>query len=431
MPQSILIIGNSIAGPTLATFLLLSSLPASEKPHITILERAPNIRVHGQNIDIRGAGLTLLQKLGLEAVVRASTTGEAGVRIVDDQDRTWAAFPAGPGGSGPTSDVEILRGRLAEILYERSRTVSEEVKGEGGHGIEYLWGDFLTDIEQNGEMVDVVFAKSGAKRSFDLVVGADGLQSRTRRLVWGDYGESERVRKLGMYGAFFSMPVGKTDSMWRRWYHAAGRRWIMIRPDEQRGLTTVFMATISDDKRWAEAALKSRAGLDGQKALMKECFQDAGWESERVLKEMESTEDFYYDMIAQVKMDKWSKGRVVLLGDSAFCASPISGMGTTLAMTGAYNLAGALTQHPDDPEAAFSQYEKAQRPIVNSAQKLAPGFPHLITPQTPWGVWILHAIMWIIYRSRLIDLLSKIAGPPAGLAPINDYGFKQLSDISS
>lgn len=324
-PLRILIIGCSIAGPTLASFLLLSDLPASEKPHVTILERSTSLRKQGQNIDVRGAGITIIRKLGLESEIRAYTTGEEGVQLVDHENRIWAAFPADRSGrtSTPTADIEILRGRLAEICYRRSKSVSEEVRQNGGRGIEYIFGDYVHELEQDGTQVHVHLAQRGQRRTFDLVVGADGLQSGTRSLVWGADGEMDRVKRLGMYGAFFSIPKGPTDSTWRRWYHAAGRRGIMLRPDERKDRTTVFMYVINEkDDRLMQVATKAKSGTEPQKALMKEHFSDAGWESPRIIREMMATDDFYYDLVGQVKMDKWSKGRVVLLGDAGSALSP-------------------------------------------------------------------------------------------------------------
>ena len=318
-PQNILIIGAGVAGPALATFLLLSSIPALEKPHITLLERSATISANGQNIDLRGAGVAIIRKLGLENLIRNSTTGEEGVQHVDEQNRVWGSLPAGKTEAvhSPTSDVEIMRGRLAEVLIHRCENVSEQVKKEGGAGVEFVFGETVEEIEQDGERVNVRFSKSGVKRSFGLVVGADGLQSRTRKLVWGEEGEAERLKRLGMYGGFFSIPKGDTDTMWRRWYHAPGRRGLMLRPDKQRGKTTAFMTVISEkDERLVEVARKGPKGVDEQKALLEEYFKDVGWESERVIREMWATKDFYYDMVAQVKMEKHSKGRVVLLGDA-------------------------------------------------------------------------------------------------------------------
>ena len=319
-PLNILVVGCGIAGSTLASFLLLSDdLPAVDKPRVTILERSPSQRSQGQNIDIRGAGVTIIRKLGLESTIRASTTGEVGVQWVDAQNAVWAALGADKSGqtSTPTADIEILRGDLAELCWLRCRSISEAVKTDGGPAIEFIFGDYLDSIDQDGNQVHVHFAKSGQRRDYDIVVGADGLQSQVRRLAWGFEGEEERVKRLGAYGAFFSIPRGPSDTEWRRWFHAPGRRNVMLRPDQKHGRTTVHMFVCNEaDSRLREVASKGREDLDAQKALMEEYFSGAGWEMERVLSEMEKTTDFYYDMTAQIKMDKWSKGRVVLVGDA-------------------------------------------------------------------------------------------------------------------
>ncbi|KAK1765003.1 oxidoreductase [Phialemonium atrogriseum] len=430
-PLNILIVGCSIAGPTLATFLLLSPSPASAKPRITILERSSALRTQGQNVDIRGVGVTIIRKLGLETAIRASTTGEEGVQWVTKENRVWSSFRA----SGdermhsPTSDIEIMRGRLADICWKRSKAVSNEVEREGGQGIEYVFGDHLDELDQDGMKVHVRFAESGERRTFDLVVGADGLQSQTRKMVWGAEGEEERVHRLDVYGAFFSIPQGETDTMWRRCFHTEGRRVIMVRPSEESGRTTVFLHVANEkDKRFPEVATSGHDSVEAQKALIKEYFQDAGWESERIIREMMATKDFYYEIVAQVKMDRWSKGRVVLLGDAAYCASPMSGMGTTLAMYGAYNLAGALSCYPDDPTLAFAEYEEKMRPSVDRAQKLMPGMFRIMNPETAWGVWIVDTIISLLVWSRLVKLLLMFKKPERSTVPVEEYGLGELPE---
>ncbi|TDZ33392.1 Uncharacterized protein C8035_v010885 [Colletotrichum spinosum] len=428
-PLNILIVGCSIAGPTLATFLLLSPLPASEKPHVTILERASVMRPHGQNIDVRGAGVTIIRKLGLEKVIRAATTGEEGVQLVDSNNTVWAAIGADKSGriQTPTSDIEILRGRMAELLYRQSQRISKEVQDEGGAGIEYVFGESLDELVQDGDKVHVRFEKSGERRTFDMVVGADGIQSRTRLLAWGEDGEENRIHRLGLYGGFFSMPRGPTDTQWRRWYRAPGRRGVMVRPSGQKDKTTMFMTVVSDqDERLVEAAERTSGGTQAQKLLMKEYFDGCGWETDRIIEGMMATDDFYYDTVSQIKMDKWSKGRVVLLGDAGYCASPLSGMGTTLALNGAYNLAGTILQAPDDLEAAFEAYERSMRPTVNNAQKIAPILPRIMYPETAWGVWLLNALVYVITQFGISNLLARFRGPPANSVPVGDYGFRTL-----
>jgi 2-polyprenyl-6-methoxyphenol hydroxylase-like FAD-dependent oxidoreductase len=318
-PPSILIIGGGVAGNALASLLLLLPLPIPSLPHITVLERSSASCSYGQNIDVRGTGIEILRKLGVEDQVRAATTGEEGVKIVDEKNRVWAQMAADKTGrvQTGTSDVEVLRGRLTEILRKRAEVLSAQVKACGGEGIEFVNRDWLGSLEQDGDKVRVVFANSGEKKSYDLVVGADGLQSLTRRMVWGAEGEEDRTKRIGAYGGFFSMPKGETDSLWRRWYHAPGKLGIMVRPSDQPDRSTVFMIVVNDrDSRFRQVAKVGSRSVARQKELLGEYFQNAGWESERIVTEMNAADDFYYDVLAQIKMDGWSKGKVVLLGDA-------------------------------------------------------------------------------------------------------------------
>ena len=318
-PPKILIVGGGVAGNALATLLLLLPLPAADLPHITLLERSAGGLSHGQNIDVRGTGIDILRKLGVEDRVRAALTGEEGARIVDSKNAVWCEMPADKTGKVQTgtSDVEILRGRLVRILNERCREVSEGVERLGGRGIRFVVGDWVERLEQVGDGVRVVFAGSGEEEGFDFVVGADGLGSSTRKSVWGMQGEEERVRRLGAFCGFFSMPKGETDGIWRRWWHAPGRKSVMVRPSDQPGRSTVLMILVKDDDpRLREVAKVGRENVARQKALLGEYFDNSSWESKRLVAEMHASDDFYYDAVAQIKMDTWSKGRVVLLGDA-------------------------------------------------------------------------------------------------------------------
>jgi 2-polyprenyl-6-methoxyphenol hydroxylase-like FAD-dependent oxidoreductase len=320
-PPNILIVGCGIAGPTLASFLLLADIPAAQKPRITILERESTRSAHlrGQNIDIRGAGVTIIRKLGLEAQILASTTREEGVQLVDEYNRVWSQNRVDTSGKiqMPTSDIEVLRGRLAELCWKNSQRISAEAGREGATGIEYIFGEYLDGIEQDDHQVHVHFAKSGERRRFDLLVGADGMQSRTRKMVWGEEGEKGRLKRIGMFAGFFSIPHEERDGKWRRWFHAPGRRGIMLRPDSLGVRSTIFMYVVNEkDARFVEVTTKGTGGIQAQKALLEEYFKDAGWECDRIIREMNATDDFYYDAVSQVKMDSWTKGRVVLLGDA-------------------------------------------------------------------------------------------------------------------
>ncbi|KAL4811057.1 hypothetical protein BDV18DRAFT_155667 [Aspergillus unguis] len=440
-PIKILIVGCGIAGPTLASFLLLADIPADQKPHITVLERESSQTAHlrGQNIDIRGAGVTIIRKLGLEAQIRAATTGEEGVQLVDEENRVWSQRSVDKNGQTkmqmPTSDIEILRGRLAELCWVNSQKISSEAEREGAKGIEYIFGDYLDEIEQDDEQVRVRFAKSGETRSFDLLVGADGMQSQTRKMVWGEEGEKDRVQRLGMYAGFFSIPREEHDGKWRRWFHAPGRRGVMLRPDGLGMRSTIFMYVVNDrDDRFIKAMT-----VEEQKALLKEYFTGAGWECNRIIRGMKATDDFYYDAVSQVKMHEWTRGRVVLLGDAGYCASPISGMGTTMAFTAAYKLAGYLQPYIKGecttPIAALEQYNQQMRPIVDEAQQLAPGQPWLINPETAWGVWVMRVLIRSLSYTRILFIIVRLFGrifhlgpQAADYVPVEDFGFKNHND---
>ncbi|KAG8625874.1 hypothetical protein KVT40_006275 [Elsinoe batatas] len=438
MPQSILISGLGPSSLPLTLFLLSLPLPPPLLPRITILERSPLPSLYGQNIDVRATGLSLLSRLGLTSAIRAATTKEKGVKFVDASNRIWAQFEAGRESRGEagagTAEVEILRGDLVRVLLAKVGEVSQAVKRGGGAGVEIKYGTTIVGLEQDGDGVEVVLS-TGEKGRFDLVVGADGLGSAVRRKVWGREGEGERVKELGMYGAFFSIPRGATDGEWRRWYTAPGRRGVMIRPHRVPERATVFMFVVNErDGRLGDVVGGGRGKVQAQKELFAEYFRGAGWECERLVREMEGAEDFYYDRVAQVRMDEggtgegWSKGRVVLLGDAAYCASPLSGMGTTLALNGAYNLAGALHQHPDDYAAAFKQYEDKMRPLVKAAQKKAPALPRLINPETKWGVFLLRLMVMVIYWSGVAKLVFYFAGPQANAVELEEYGLRNLPD---
>ncbi|KAH0333465.1 2-polyprenyl-6-methoxyphenol hydroxylase-like oxidoreductase, partial [Aureobasidium melanogenum] len=424
-PQHILIVGCGIAGPVLASLLLSSQTPITKLPHITILERNTAALGSGQNIDIRGIGKHVIEKLGLTQGIKEATTGEEGVKIVDANNRIWAKYAADKTGEVETgtSDVEILRGRLAEILLKQVREVSEDVGARGGFRVEFIFGDNIESLEQDDEKVYVRLAKAGS-RTYDLVVGADGLHSKTRRLAWGAEQEG-CLRPLRMYGAFFSTTKEKADGEWRSWYHAPGGVSVMLRPSGTKEKSTVLVLLADKNDNIAKEMAGQGRDVSAQKRLVLKKLEGINWQEKRLKTAVKAADDFYFDTTAQIKLNRWSKGRVVLLGDAGYCASPFSGMGSTLALAGAYHLAGSLVAHPQDQrDHAFAQYEECMRPLVVKAQKLPPGMPHLIHPQTVWGVWLLRMFCAIVHWSGLIHLMSRFRGPPAQVKEFQEYDFK-------
>jgi len=214
----------------------------------------------------------------------------------------------------------------------------------------------------------------------------------------------EQFYSLGQYMAFFSIPSLPNDGEWALWYNAPRRRAIIRRPDTD-GCARAYLAVMTSQLKGHE-----KTSVQSQKALLRSIFSDAGWEAARVMQGMETAEDFYMQEIAQVKIPHWYKGRVGLIGDAAYCPSPISGMGTSLAILGAYVLAGEMTKCGGDWERGFRGYEEKMRPLVKEAQSLPPGMPGLIYPETRWGIRVMLGILWVVSSNWILMILQWAGG---------------------
>lgn len=393
----VLVSGASIAGPALAYWLHRFSFET------VIVERAPSLRTGGQNVDVRGAGREVARRMGVEDAIRAASTGEVGTRFVRADGRTIAAFAAGTSDSdGATAELEVLRGDLARLLVDR--TVDDT---------EYRYGDRITRIDQDDDGVTVGF-EHGPDDRFDLVVAADGIGSSTRRLVFGDEPE---IRSLGLETTYGTIPRTASDDDWWRWYNAPGGRSITLRPD-QHGTIRAAVSVVTDRRR--ERAGSDRGDLDAVRRRLHAVFGDAGWEAERILDGFDHADDLYSEAIGQVHAPRWSDGRVVLVGDAAYCASPVSGMGTSLSLTGAYVLAGELAAHVHHRD-ALRAYERIMRPYVTRAQRLPPGTPQLANPTSRLGVAAFGAAVRVAALPVVGRLGARFATPPAEAIDLPDY----------
>lgn len=376
---NILIVGAGIAGPAFAYFLQRYGM----RP--VIVERASKLRLDGQTIDLRDEGKEIVRRMGIESKIREKITHDQGVLMVDSQGRTRASFAVNDiGENGYVAEIEILRGEFATILYESTRDNAE-----------YIFGDYPESIDDDGDQVQVKFG-SGMTRKFDLVIGADGIHSKTRQLVFGN----TPISYTDLYIAYFAIPVAESDSNWSRWYNAPGGRCIILRPDNQ-NMTRVLLFFRSKERGY------ERLDVDAQKSLLQKVFADAGFEASRVLRDLSNTDNFYFDCAGQVKMDRWTRGRVALIGDAGYCPSLLTGMGTNMAFVGAYILAGELARHRDYNE-AFKQYEILMRPYVAETQKLFPGYASAITPKTRAGIAFRNAILSITSKPAVAPLLKKL-----------------------
>ncbi|WP_181779790.1 FAD-dependent monooxygenase [Pseudonocardia pini] len=343
---TVLVAGASIAGLALAHWL------RRRGAEVTVVERAPGLRPGGQAVDARGVTKEVIRRMGLDAAVRAACTDTAGAYTVDVDGNVLETYRADDdGGDGYISDIEILRGDFSRVLYDDTRD-----------GVEYLFGDRIAELTQETDGVDVVFA-GGDRRRFDLVIGADGLHSALRGMVFGP--REQFLRHLGLVLAFYSVPNEfEVD------------RWLIDYQDPETG-RSAGLRPVGDPAR-VMAMLSFPAAefdvdhrdVDAQKALLRERMAGLGWETPRILAHLDDTPDFYLDQVAQVVMDRWSSGRVGLLGDAAFSSSPMSGQGTGLALVGAYLLAGELAAAGWDPETGFAGYERRMRAFVEANQEI-------------------------------------------------------------
>ncbi|MDT8915145.1 FAD-dependent monooxygenase [Amycolatopsis sp. PS_44_ISF1] len=356
---NVLISGSGIAGPAAASWL------AAAGWDVTVVERFDHVRDEGQNVDVRGVGREVIRRMGLEDAVRAEHTSETGMTFIGPGGRPVASFPVGAEDSAPTAELEILRGRLARLLHDHSAASAE-----------YVFGDRITALHEDGRGVHVDFAH-GPDRRFDAVVIAEGARSRTRGLVLPE----ARVHELGLLWAYFTIPrTADDDRQWRM--HLGGRgRIVHLRPDNL-GSTRAMLSLRSDVLGF------DRLDREGIVEVLRATFGDLGWETPRILDALENNSPgdtaLHVDQIAQIRLPVWHRGRVAVLGDAAWCAGPF-GTGTTSALAGAYVLAGELGATPDEVPAAFARYERLLRPMTGAAQKSVPAHP-----RSAWQRALLH-----------------------------------------
>ncbi|KAL0933632.1 oxidoreductase [Colletotrichum truncatum] len=398
----VLIVGGGIGGPALAFWL------AQLGHDVTIVERNSCLRAQGQQIDIRGQGVSVIRLMGLEPEIRARGVDEAGIRFVDHNGKIQAAFGANKTGVGRqsfTSEFEIMRSDLVRLLFERT----EEL------GVKYIFGNSVVAFEQDTESVTVSLS-DGTTDKFDLLVGADGQSSRTRRLMLGS-GEEDPFFPLDLHTALFTVPREKSDVNWATVCLAPKQRMMMTRNDNPE-TTQVYLGFAPQDQETDRLLRQSQKGRDigEQKRLWIELFKDAGWQVPRFTKSLEAggvSDDFYQYQIGQVKMDKWYKNRVVLLGDAGYGPSPLTGSGTTLAFVGAYVLAGEISEHCAGSKgkmgvsAALKAYDSSLRPFVKTVQDIK-FKPTALYPKSAWGVSFVNTILWLVAIFRIDKLFLRL-----------------------
>lgn len=376
------IVGAGIAGPTLAYWL-------SRYGHEpTLIEKAPRLRTGGYVVDFWGGGYTVAERMGLTAELHAAGYAVREVRLVDRHSRRVGGFAAesfrrNVGGRF----VTVARGDLSAMIY---RSIDSRA--------ETLFGESVSAIEQNDRGIRVTL-DGGGLRQFDLLIGAGGIHSPVRGLVFGS--QSRFETDLGYrVAAFEAEGYQPRDELVYIAYTMPGR---MIARFAMRGEKTLFLFVFtSDHMRGPDPRDVPQA-----KAILHQVFDNAGWECAEILRQLDGASDVYFDRTSQIVMDRWSDGRVALIGDAAAAVSLLAGEGTGLAMVEAYILAGELNRAEADHAAAFRRYERRLRPIVEARQRSARAFASMFAPKTLPGLWIRNQGSRLLNIPRLADRIVR------------------------
>ncbi|KAL2129900.1 hypothetical protein VTI74DRAFT_7159 [Chaetomium olivicolor] len=422
-PFRVLISGAGIAGPALTLALSLLLPPELKRAlSITLVERHPTLRNNGQQIDLRGQGVDAMRALGIEAAVRARVVNEPGFRYLDWRGKQVAYFGSNKTGKGAqtfSAEWEIMRGGLVDVLYEATK---------GLDGVKYLFGTTVEGFEQTESGPVRARLSDGTEGEYDLLVGADGVGSRIRRRMFGD-GRPDPLDPIGMSMALYTIPAAEGDTPDAAWCSLPGKRYYMTRRDREDCLR-VYLGYAGHDEKLKEAL------RHGTMAERKEAWANVfrhdmheSWQVPRFLEGLYSPEadDFYTLEMAQVKLDTWSNGRVVVLGDAAFCPTPLTGMGTSLALAGAYVMAGEIARvcgekvreegaNPWDaiPE-ALKAYEETIRPFVDHVQSMpVKRIVKYAIPESEWVIRLFHWIAWVIGLFRIDKLAARFATDDRG-----------------
>lgn len=366
--KTVLISGIGIGGPTLAFWLKAAGFEP------TLVEHAPALRAGGFVIDFWGLGYDLAERMGLADSIERVGYHMRELRIVDARGKRVAGF-------GTKVFRELTGGRFVTLgRSDLSRLLFEKIRGT----TEVIFGDEIVGLQEQADCVQVQLKNAG-ERSFDLVIGADGLHSSVRKLAFGS--EDRFERQLGYVVAAFEVRGYRPrDEDVYVIYSEPGRMLGRFALHDDR---TLFLFVFAADVDPSPMRLDQPA----QKTMLRDRFGDGKWECVRILGELDRTQDLYFDRVSQIKMETWSRSRVALVGDAAFCVSLMAGQGSALAMTAAYVLAGELAEAAGRYEEAFGSYEMRLRSYISSKQKGAERFSAAFAPKTTWGLLLRNQVI--------------------------------------
>ncbi|MDR2321228.1 MAG: FAD-dependent monooxygenase [Microbacterium sp.] len=386
----VLISGGGIAGIATALQLVRGGI------RTTVVERAPGPRPGGQAVDLRGASREAAERMGLMPGISAHRLHEKGMVYVDGRGRSYGRMPVDLfDGRGAVADVEIARGDLNQVLLDALEEASAAAPGL----LSLRYGDRLEALAQDETGVEARFA-SGASGRFEAVLGADGVHSATRRLAFGP--EERFATRLGGYAAFFTMPTpAGIEDGWFSMRIVPGAM-LGIRPDRDPA-TSKAMLTLRTDH---DASL--RGDRAAQEALIRRILSGAGWQAPAVLAAMGGAEDFYFDELARIDVPDVANGRVALVGDAGYCGTPLSGMGTAMALVGASVLAGELVEaRAEDVPAALARYARRIEPFIADGKKIPFGSLERAVPTTRAGAALGRLTTRVMLSKPFLPLIAR------------------------
>lgn len=404
----VLVVGASIAGPATAYWL------AKAGARVTVIERWPTFREGGHNVDLRSAGITVMSKVpGMEAAVRAKKVDMEAMQMVHADGRPIVTFRSTGNSEAQSlmSEYEIFRGDLAGVLYDMTRNNPD---------IEYVFNEQVTSIQQSSPTgpATVEFLNGRPSTEYDLVVAADGSTSRTRAIGL-QCGLREYIHPTNIWSAYFSVPgdLLNGSKIARGHSEVPGKAIFMLSDPVAKRTRGGFMSIHprNDPNALSAFHAASQAQKQGDPDAMKRYvatrFASSAWRIPEMLDGMLASDDFYVTEVVQVKLPHLHKGSsFVLVGDAGYAPGP-TGAGTSLALAGAYVLAGEISRHPSDLAAGLAAYEERMRPIIKEMQVIPPGIGAFMAPQTWWGLYVRNFIMGIVdVGMRFGGLFSWVGG---------------------